>query len=154
MRDIRADIKERIAAVDAEKDRLEEEIDKLYNRLDMLQELLTEEETRLASEQVGPEPKPQPTESLDDFVVKLFRRRALSKDELAEALDKAGYVKAGQSPGRVSHGKLLGLISARIVQFNDELKKYELVKEVRRSENDGARPVNLLARQDHDEGVA
>jgi len=124
MRDIRADIKERIEAAQAREKRLETELEEVMNYIDDLQTLLSAENSRLKTADVA-EPPTKPEEDLDKFIVRLVKRQAQEKPDIAVAVQAAGYIKPGQSAGRVVHAKLLGMVNDQVLRVRSD-KKYEV----------------------------
>ncbi len=115
MRDIRADLRERLEAAEAE-------AKAATDRVQIIKGMLEAEEARFASAQpilpgsivgVLPERIPgiSPSLSLDDFLVKAVRRGVSDKEELRDAAIREGYfMGSNQAPGRVVHAKLTNLV--------------------------------------------
>ena len=112
MRDIRADLRERLEAEHAAFKVLEEQLAASEDRMVSMQQLLELEEARLASVAISQPNGPViPTESIDHFLVKAVQRGVSDKEELRDAAIRAGYfTDSKQAPGRVVHAKLMNLL--------------------------------------------
>jgi hypothetical protein len=145
MRDIRADLRERLEIAQAEAVALDQAAADAEARVDAIKALLEAEEARLATSNVTPDvaeftrrvlsgegpgpafqgitPAPVPPEMpMDDFLVKAVKRGVSQKDELRDAAIRAGYFKGSvSSPGRVVHAKLTNLVKdGTLVKVGDD----------------------------------
>jgi hypothetical protein len=125
MRDIRDDIKERIAEAKGEEARLDQELEKIITYIADLEALLVAEDARHKANGESVVAAPKPTEDMDKFIVRMAKRQPPTKPEIAVAVQQAGYIKPGQSAGRVVHGKLLGMVNDKILRLRSD-KKYEV----------------------------
>ena len=139
MRDIRADLRERLeAAQEAEQ--------AARDRVRLLKQMLEAEDARMMVTPNGSQARVTitglgtgedgaltnfseilravgtPTISLDDYLLKAVRRGVSDKDELRDAAIRDGYFPPNgtRSPGRVIHAKLLHLLKDGKLQKNDD----------------------------------
>jgi hypothetical protein len=135
MRDIRNDLRERIAAVSSryaeamgdyeqQRDALEGGHRKLIAELDReraaLQQMLTIEEQRDGLPTTGTK-RPARLVSLADFMVtKIHAHGPLDKDQLRAEADLAGYFSDGEGDGRTFHTTLMNITKGgRLIRLPD-----------------------------------
>jgi hypothetical protein len=121
MRDIRSDLRERLASEDELIERLQQQYEEVLARKDALLVMLEQEENRLqAMQELGYKPV-TPACALDDFIVKTIKRGITDKEEIRDAAIRAGYfADSVQSPGRVVHAVLVNLVRDGRVVTNNE----------------------------------
>ena len=127
MRDIRDDLRDRIAGVegryaelnakyDEQRQRLQEQFRSELALLDQEKDALTKL-IMIESERVGqPAPPPQAAKYklplADFFITKIHAIGPLSKEELREHADLAGYFEGKDGVGRIVHTTLMNVTSA------------------------------------------
>ena len=127
MRDIRQDLKERIAAEAARREPLQAAIEQIDQNIDSLTSLLAQEESRASGNGVDKTVHARPTGPLQDYLLRMLGKGPKSLEELRASATAAGYFEgSSESPGRAVHSKLLNPIRAGHVA-RDEDKKYRLV---------------------------
>jgi hypothetical protein len=129
MREIQADLQERIRIEEQECKNLEAALIAKKEYILLLKRLLDSERSRFPK-RLGETPgNIRPTEPLADFVLKTAENSAFAKDELVEAAKKQGYfIDSAQSQGRIMHGTVLGLLKKQLLKKTSG-GKYIAVKE-------------------------
>lgn len=119
MRDIRPDLRERIEARRADRDRILEQLEAYDASIEALEALLASEEARMMTENAKVDIRIVPAMPLDDFLVQAISRGVRAKGELRDSAIRAGYFQdTKQNPGRVVHAKLLHLVKDGKVRLN------------------------------------
>lgn len=127
MRDIRSDLRERLAAEDELIQRLNDQYEDALARKEAILTMLEQEESRIhAMQAMGYKPA-VPLDELDDFLVKTIRRGITDKEEIRDAAIRAGYfAESVQSPGRVVHAVLVNLVRDGRISVDTEGKYLEI----------------------------
>jgi hypothetical protein len=89
MRDIRIDLKERLAAMEAERDATLAKARELDERIAALTKVLDTED--IFSQPKNEKEKPRPEKSIADFVYEQLALRRMNKDEVHAVVARAGY---------------------------------------------------------------
>lgn len=127
MRDIRADIKDRLAELVKERAEVESRREQIASRESQLKAFLREEDERWASfqERLFPEGTGDKSEAehpvLSAFLIEQLRRGPRSKDDLVKAAIEANFPFGAKSPRRSIHFSLVGLGHKKLVRWTGEL---------------------------------
>jgi hypothetical protein len=123
MRDIRDDLKERLAAIDAEADKLKAQLESLSLKKAPIQKLLQEEDARFAkSDQVlfaGVHDEPgKYSTPLSRIILGKIRLNGgiASLEDLKQAAEDAAYNFGEKQPGRSIHFALIGMAQSGLVE--------------------------------------
>jgi hypothetical protein len=127
MRDIRSDLKERLATLDAERTALKQQLVALDKSEFAINALLTSEDMRFAPTAnmdlfSTPPEVDAGTTPLAKFLLLTLRSadRALSLDEIKVAAEAANFDFEDKSPGRVIHYALVGMTqNGSVVSIGD-----------------------------------
>jgi hypothetical protein len=127
MRDIRQDLKERIAAEFARREPHQDALKQIDENVANLQRLLEIEEGRNVNGAQKTAPS-RPTVTLDDYLTKQLGKGPKTLKELTAAAIAAGYFAGSkESPGRAIHGKLLNPMKAgTITRDTDRERRYRM----------------------------
>ena len=129
LRDIRPDLKERIAAKRHEKAQALATAQKADEDIATLERMISEESGRIAGDSVrlsfaagaAEVNYGTPKLPLDDFIMGQLQSGPKLKEELRESAEAAGYFKAtATSPGRVIHATVLHLVRDRRVAIQPD----------------------------------
>jgi hypothetical protein len=121
MRSIRRDLEERLQEAQAEKQRISEQLNAHLRASDTKIETLTRMIAMEDERDNGPSRMlVHETQPIADFIVERVRHTPLNKEEIREALEKAGYLERVDAPGRVIHATLVNVErGGRILQRDD-----------------------------------
>ncbi len=132
MRDIRADLKDRLAELVKERAEVESRRENIAARESQLKALIREEDERWAGvqERLFPEGTRDKGEAehpvLSAFLIDQLRSGPRSKDDLVKAATEANFPFGAKSPRRSIHFALVGLENKKLVRWAGEL--CELIK--------------------------
>jgi len=108
MRDIRHDIRERLTEIEERRSRLQTELSAAEDESHLLMRLLDIEDERFPAN--AAQAPSQPEQTAGDFVIDQLRKRgSMTKDEVRDAMERAGYFAGGEAPGRSAHLTLVNL---------------------------------------------
>ncbi len=113
MRDIRSDLRERLAAIGVDRSDLRTKLAALDATENGLKILLREEEERFAKQSptLFPEPEPTNGSGLRELVLKALqtKNRPVDLDEIKNEIARTAYDFGDKKPGRAIHFALIGL---------------------------------------------
>jgi hypothetical protein len=119
LRDIRSDLRDRLREAAANHKLHLDKAEEFKNELETLTRLLDREEARFSNQKAGGTPK-EPAESLSDYVITLLQMRPMSKTELREYAERAGY----PGDGRSIHATLVNLSrTGKINEISEDVYK-------------------------------
>jgi hypothetical protein len=124
MRDIRQDIRERLDLVEARRSSLERALKALNDEADALMRVLEAEDRRFLREPLAT----RPDGAMADFIVSEIDKRPLSKDEVLQVLERAGYLDGIEAPGRSVHLTLVNLRRGGRIRIADDEKYHPPVR--------------------------
>jgi hypothetical protein len=128
IRDIRQDLRERLRALETQRDKLHVDLKEAEQQIGVLMNMLEIEDRRFPPQASSDQQKP--TKRLSDFIFEELGRRRMTKEEIKIAAEKNGY----ENVGRGVHVTLVNMEkSGRIHVVADN--KYE---QQIRSERSGA----------------
>ena len=125
MRDIRADLRERLENIGVQRSHFQERISQLIKVEEMLTTLLEEEEARWKSQQQFPlsgleaeaRPKTNGHTALVRFIMEMLGDgKEWEKQALADQAKSRGLIGPGKAPVRVVHWALVGMSQNGIVE--------------------------------------
>jgi len=123
-RDIRADIKERLADAYNQRKAAVATVAALNNRIEMLEGIMAAENARYHANGADPERRPLPETPLLQFVLDwLGERESSTKDDLRDAAMTAGYLADSNFPGRSLHALLVNMSRRDQVDLDGEIVK-------------------------------
>jgi hypothetical protein len=120
MRDIRDDLRERLRTIEDERAALQAAMKAKGDEALAIMQLLDFEDKRFPAESADASPPPEKPAA--DFIVDLARDQRLSKDEIRDALERAGYLRGAETPGRVVHATLVNLERANRIMVDSDGK--------------------------------
>lgn len=88
MRDIRADLKERLASMEAERNAIQAKARELDERIAALMKMLDVEDEIFSKDEAE---KPKPKKLITEFVYEQLALRRMNKDEIQAVVVRAGY---------------------------------------------------------------
>jgi len=113
LRDIRSDLKERLAAAEAQRAQLVQSLDDLDEEVRAIQSMLEIEDQR---DIPNGHAKKRPSIPLEDFIVLKAKQRPMSKEDLRLAAVAEGF----DVNGRHIHGHLMKLLRDQVVRENND----------------------------------
>jgi hypothetical protein len=132
MRDIRRDLRERIAAEEQKRERLRRELELLESIIGTYSRLLELEDQKFKGD--GPEERQDrsiPQQPLQLFLLSIITHVPKPLDQLREEVEAAGYsFEKDQSPGRVVHGALVNPMRQGSILRDDKGRYYVATRPV------------------------
>ena len=133
MRDIRQDLKERLASVFAKRTSLMKELNEVDEQASMIKALLEAEDSmwREINPPLFEGANEKPSSPLSQVLLDCLRTRAgaASLDELKDAAVQRGIPFGGKQPGRVIHFAMLGMAQHDLVERTSD-GRWELKERV------------------------
>ncbi len=114
MRDIRSDLRERLAAAETKQAQLLTSLETLENEIATIQGLLQIEDRR--NGETNGHAKVKPLMPLEDFIVAVVKRRPTSKEGMLSAALQEGY----DVNGRHIHGHLMKLVRDGVLSTTND----------------------------------
>jgi hypothetical protein len=115
MRDIRADLRERLSAAEAERAQLTLKLKGVDSRVDALMRLLEIEDHAIAGNGSGAE---RPLKPLPDFILALAQHRPVTKADIRTAANAEGY----EIDGRHVHAHLNNLLRSGVLRKGSDMR--------------------------------